>query len=109
MYVTRACMIDLRPGIEPQMLEVPDGKLSREQVREIVGDEYTVVPTFVSGLVLLLCGEAEEGENALATDMLSVTENCVIHGRALLARVVRNRVTGLPYDRAAYWMQNLKE
>ena len=102
-------MIALRPGAEPELREVPDGKLSREQVREIADEEYTVVRTFVSDLVLILCGEGSEDENELATDMLSVADNSVIRGRALLAKDAGNKVTGLSDERAAYWMRNLKE
>ena len=102
-------MIKLRPGAEPQMLEVPDGKLSREQVCAIAGEEHTVVRTFVADLVLILCGEGSEDENELATEMLSVSDNSVIRGRALLAKDAGNKVTGLSDERAEYWMRNLKE
>lgn len=104
-----AFLIELRPGAEPVMVECADGGLTREQVREIAGGDYVVVPTYIADMVLLLCGEAEEGENVLATDMLSVTNNDVIYGRALLARVVKNRVEGLVPERAEYWMRSLKE
>lgn len=102
-------IIELRPGAEPQMLEVPDGKLSREQVRDIAGEEYTVVRTFVSDLVLILCGEGSEDENELATDMLSIADNNVIRGRALLVKDAGNKVAGLTSERADYWMRSLKE
>lgn len=104
-----AFLIELRPNREPIMVECADGGLTREQVRELAGGDYVVVPTYITDLVLLLCGEAEEGENVLATEMLSVTNNDVIYGRALLARVVKNRVAGLVPERAEYWMRNLKE
>lgn len=104
-----AFLIDLRPGEEPMLVECADGGFTREQVREIAGGDYVAVPTYITDLVLLLCGEAEEGENVLATEMLSVTNNDVIYGRALLARVVKNRVTGLARDRAEHWMRQLKE
>lgn len=104
-----AFLIELRPNAEPTLVECADGGFTREQAREIMGGDYMVVPTYVADLVLLLCGEAEEGENVLATEMLSVTNNDVIYGRALLARVVKNRVAGLAPERAEYWMRNLKE
>lgn len=104
-----AYFLELRPGTEPQMLEVPDGKLSREQVCAIAGGEYTVVRTYVSDLVLILCGEGSEDENELATDMLSITDNSVIRGRALLAKDAGNKVAGLSDERVAYWVRKRSE
>lgn len=104
-----AYLIDLRPGEEPMLVECADGGLSREQVRELAGGDYVVVPTYITDLVLLLCGEGSEDENEIATDMLSATDTSVVRGRAFLARAVKNRVTGLTRERAEYGVRNLKE
>lgn len=90
-------MID--PSGEVRLVGVPD-RLNEQLLRELVGEFYTVAPTRVSDLVMVLCGEPPE-ENSVAAELLgSGYEDNLVYGTAWVLRRNGNCLCGLSAERA---------
>lgn len=99
-----AYMIKVNPQREINLLSCRDGGLTGDEVRELVGERYTVVPTRALDLVMILYGDNTE-ENELATDIMN---DQPVAGCALIARVRQGKIAGMALERAGRLMQKLE-